>query len=447
MTQSTPIKCVQLINCDWLQFYGHHIGLYPDVTDKGTNYLLKDVGMGTRVFRNVYEVYERPSVTKSHRKEKLATIACNPHSSVLDANLFVCKVENKVLYSSMPYVRIMAMIKQLSLQYLGITRLDVSVDFFKFVNDMHPLELLKLYRKNHLVKRGSRRYSQWLTAPYTPSKVIGIVDADMLSEEHVTHCVSWGTSNSDVHVKMYNKSKEIREESHKTYIQSWWRNNGLVGSGDVWRVEISVSRRSKCLYDNSSGEVVSIPLEWALQPTYLKEVFAALARRHFAWFSLEKGKRISREPNVELFDIKDCLVMKAATRQSIPDASRTAKVCANYLQRVVDDNDWDNLVRTPEYSKYTLIEASKTLSALYKGLKALSSSHKFMSDVEIERLKEHREWLSTWGILPDAIGGVSYGKVDDLITEAECRQKFLEELEVHRIEMRAAIENLAFENI
>lgn len=434
---------IQLINCDWLQFYGHHHGVHVGVSDKGTNYELVSLGCGTRVFGKLVQVYERASITRSHRRELLATIAYSPHSSVLDSNLFQCKVENKVLYQELPYHRVMAMIKALNLDYHGLSRVDVCVDLHRFANNMQPLELLRLYRKNLLIKRGSRRYSQWLTAPYSPSKLTGVVTDDILSEEHVTHCVSWGGPNSDVHVKMYNKTKEIKEESKKHYITSYWRNNGLSAAQDVWRVEFSVTRRSKYLYDNSSGDTVPIPLEWTLKRTYLAEVFAALARRHFAFIEVKRGCKVPTKPNVVLFNVDGNRVMEASTRQSTPDATRMAKTCANYLAKVIESHDLDAILQSQDYDKYVLQAAAETLNKLYGGLKMLGKKRRQLSNAEIDALQQHRDWLATWGILPDTIDGVPFGQIDKLMSEADCRMKFLEGLDLYRREMAAAMANIA----
>ena len=231
----------QLINCDWLQFYANHHGLTPSEADRGTNFKLVDLKHGTRVFKDVYQVFERAKCTKSHRDELLATIALHPSSSIMRPNLCIVKIENKVLYGEQRYNRIATMIAQLQLEYCGITRADICVDLHTFANNLHPLALLRGYRKNDYIKRGSRRYSQWLTAPYSPSQVQGVFTYDIRSEEHVTHCVSWGGAQSDVHVKMYNKTKEIREESGKQYISAWWRRNGLDNSQDVLKSPYSAA--------------------------------------------------------------------------------------------------------------------------------------------------------------------------------------------------------------
>lgn len=434
---------IQLLNCDWLQFHGKHLGLAAGCADNGTNYIIKNVGHGTRVFRDVVQVYEKSSVTKSHRNELIATIACNPHSAILDANMFVCKIENKVLYQDNALLRVSQMIKQLRLQYEGITRCDLCVDLVRFANGWHPLYLLKKYRKNHVVKHGSRRYSQWLTAPFTPSDLNGIIDHDVLSGEHITHCVSWGGPNSDVHVKMYNKTKEIRESSDKRYISAYWRANGLVTTEDVWRVEISFQRRSRYLFDNSCGEVVPVNLELVLRPTFQREVFAALCKRHFRFKEMEIGMPARSVKDLELFNIQDCEVMQTAAPETKPIAGRTAKVCANFIEEVLRTTDFDSLLKKPDYDKFVLEAAHKTLHDLYEGLRVLDINKDGRERPTKRELQEKRDWLAQWNILPSEIDGVKWSKIDDVMTDYECRFLLMEELRLRQAELRAALQSVA----
>lgn len=431
------MKHVQLINCDWLQFHGHHSELHIGVTDKGTNYVLKDVCHGTRVFSKVYEVWEKSSVTLSHRKERLAVVAFSPYSSVLDANMFVCKIENKVLYQSHALARVIRMCKQLNLTYDGITRCDLCVDFMRFANDWDALKLLREYRKNKVIKCGSRKYSQWLTAPFSPSHVNGTVTHDVLSAEHVTHCVSWGGSNSDVHVKMYNKSKEIREGSNKQYIKAWWKSNGLIPTSDVWRVEISFQRRSRYLFDNSCGMTVPVTLEWCLTPTFQCEVFMALARRHFSFKEPVLGKSMRSAISLVLFNLEDCRVMEASAPESKPIAGRTAKVCANYIDSVLRDTDLGSILPNPDYDRYVLEAAHKTLTELYSGLRMLTTVRSTDERPSKKELQEKRDWLAAWNVFPDVVDGVKWCDIDKMMTNAECRYKMLEDLKLHQAELRA----------
>lgn len=450
-------KPIQLINCDWLQFHGKHVGFSPDNIESSTNYRIKSLGHGTRVFRDVYEVYEKSSITKSHRDELFATICVHPHSSILDANMYVCKIENKVLYQPNLYGRICSFIGQLQLIYEGITRADICVDLYEFASTykdkeassaipITPLLLLSLYRKNRFIKAGSRRYCQWLTAPYSVSQVNGVVTHDLLSDEHITHSISWGGAESDVHVKMYNKSKELKDEKHKGYIKSYWKANGLCESRDVWRVEISITRRSKYLYDNSQDSVVPINLELMTKNAFLSEVFMALAHRHFKFKELVVGKSAKAAKEVVLFNIHDCRVFECATHESRPIAGRTAKVCANYLESLVRTTDFDELLPRKPYSKDVLEIAHETLTCLYEGLKALGITKKDEKRKTMAQLREEAEWLNQWRMLPAEIDGIPIHKIIDRY-DADSRISLMEEIQLRRHELACHMMYLATEDI
>lgn len=451
------MKPIQLINCDWLQFHGIHFGFCADEITASTNYKVKYLGHGTRVFRDVYEIWEKSSITTSHRDEKLATIALHPHSTILDVNMFVCKIENKPLYQKLLFHRISAMVNQLNLEYRGITRVDICCDLHEFSCEyspsegqepitLTPLALLKYYRKNRLVKYGSRSYSQWLTAPYTAGTLQGIVDHDLLSEEHITHCVTWGGANSDVHVKMYNKTKEIREESHKRYITRYWSDNGLSADKDVWRVEISIQRRSKYLFDNSSAEIVPINIELVTKPYFLREVFAAMAKKHFRFKPLQVGKSARTAKDLVLFDFWDCAVMRTAAPESKPIAGRTAKVCANYLQKLAESTDFDKLLPNKPYSKDVLEIAHETLVHLHEGLKALDLPRSGKDRPSMREIEDEVAWLTSWNMLPREVQGFDLAELQ-WVHEESARFALQEEIAIRQLELQAHMMYLATDNL
>lgn len=435
----------QILSCDWLQFHGEHLGFVAGVVDKGTNYVVKHCGHGTRVFRDVFQVWEKASITTSHRNELMATLCVNPHSEIIKHNTFICKIENKVLYQKSPLLRISSMLQQLNLEYKGITRVDICCDLCSFANGWLPLELLRRYRRNDVVKAGSRRYSQWMTAPYSISTMPNIYTDDVRSEEHVCHCVSWGSPNSDVHVKMYNKTKEIAEESHKSYIKSYWRNNELEITGDVWRVEFSISRRSKYLYDNGSDMVVPITLEMVLKQFYLRECFSAMAARHFAFYELNRGGTKKDKKSAKLFEFEDCSAMSCASPQSVPTAGRTAKVCANYLEQLARTTDFDGLLPNKPYNKEIIEAAHDILCSLHDGLKALNLP--IASDISASReeLRRKAEWLMQWNVLPDIVGGKRWYELDEWYTKVELKNMMLEEMALRRKELECHLQAMSFD--
>lgn len=454
MQENLPI---QLINCDWLQFHGIHFGFCADTISSTTNYKVKHLGHGTRIFRDVYEIYEKSSITSSHRDEKLATIALHPHSSILDVNMFVCKVENKPLYQKLLYNRVCSMLTQLDLEYRGITRVDICCDLHEFSClfspsegkepcRLHPLMLLKYYRKNRIVKYGSKKYSQWLTAPFTAGTIDGIVTDDMLSEEHITHCVTWGGAQSDVHVKMYNKTKEIREESHKRYITRYWSDNGLSSERDVWRVEISIQRRSKYLFDNSAADVVPINIELVTKAAFLKEVFAAMAHKHFRFKALKNGRSARTAKDLEIFNFWDCEVMRTSAPESKPIAGRTAKVCANYLQKLAESTDFDKLLPNKPYSKDVLEIAHETLVHLHEGLKALDLPRSGKERPSLREIEDEVAWLASWNMIPKEVNGFDLAELQ-WIHEESARFALQEEIAVRQLELQAHMMYLATDSI
>lgn len=423
------------------------MGFVPGTIDKGTNYVVKHAGHGTRVFRDVYQIWEKSSITSSHRNELIATICTSPHSSILRPNMFVCKIENKVLYQKSPYLRVSCMLQQLQLEYEGITRIDICCDFCKFANNWLPLDLLRYYKKNDVIKSGSRRYSQWMTAPYSISTMPIDFTHDVKSEEHITHCVSWGGPTSDVHTKMYNKTKEISDESHKSYIKSWWRNNELEITGDVWRVEFSVTRRSKYVYDNAQDMVVPINLEFALKTFYLREVFSALATRHFNFWSVEVGSHRKMRKSIHLFEFDDCEALKCASPSSTPIAGRTAKVCANYIEQLVRTTDFDGLMPNKPYKKEILEAAHDVLCCLHDGLKALNLPIKADVIPARQELQEKAEWLYQWNVLPKMIGGKNWYELDEWYSELELRNMMMEEMAIRKREFECFMQAMALDEV
>lgn len=441
------IMATQLLICDWLQFHCTHGVWDKDVLSQTTNYKVIDLHHGTRVFAQTFKIYEKAAITRSHRDEPLATIAMSPYSSVMAPNMCIVKIENKVLYQELPYNRVIAMINQLDLVYGGITRIDLAVDMHGFENGWDPLKLLREYRRNRVIKCGSRRYSQWLTAPFSPSHVNGVITADILSEEHITHCVSWGGANSDVHVKMYNKSKEIREESDKQYIASWHRRNGLDRSRDVWRVELSVQRRSRHLYDKELERSVPINLDCALKPAFQVEVFTALAYRHFRFKVAEVGKSMRNAPSLQLFGFDEIGVFVPCAPESRPAAGRTAKVCANFLDKLAATTDWSELPAFCRYPRELLELASEALNTLYAGLSARQTVRERKDITLMNKLRDDMLWLQQWNIVPRVIEGVPFDDIISYYDSLANKQCLLEDLALRRDDVERALNAMLADDI
>lgn len=412
-----------LLTCDWLQFYCTCRIFDPAAIAAESCFKIRDTDHGTRVFRKVYEVSEKARFTSSRRDEKFAVLAMYPYSSVIDKDMVIVKIENRALYHADLYKRIVLMMNTYGLVYKSITRLDIACDLVSFVDGLHPLQLLAHYQSNEFLKRGSRSYCQWLNAPYTSTTAPFKLGEALSQANHVAHSVSWGGATSDAHVKMYNKSREIRVESHKKYIQLWWRKNGLVTDEDVWRVEFSVSGRSRALVDNRSGEVVSVSLLEACSYKYLCATFLALAKRHFSFVDVRGAKDRKHAPPVPLFNLASDAHYTAITGFSKPDPTRTTKVCINYLYKLPNEFSLDYFCKNYGEAARSIYSCMLTLTEIYGELRMARNKYEWVvSDYARQRLADI-QLLSTFGVYAHKS---AVERIEDICAIMESNDKRLE---------------------
>lgn len=417
---------VQLVNCDWLQFWCLWHTWDPAALTRKSHFKVVYTQRGTRVFKEVYKVIEKSSSTISKRDEQFATLAMVPYSSVIDAKMVLVKIENYALYRKDLYKRILMFLHDFDFEYKNITRLDLCCDFKYFANGWLPNKLLKYYYKNDIIKKGSRRYSVWSTAPYSYRQMPHELNADTLSKNHEAHCVSWGGAQSDVHVKMYNKSKEIKDESHKHYIKTWWKRNGLVEDADVWRVEISFGGRSRCLVDKGTGEFVPISLLEATANTYIRETFLAMASRHFAFVDTRGQHDPRRCPDVDLWEIKQETLLSPVTAPSKEDPSRTAKVCMNWLEKLPKEMDLSAFVRSDLYPIQSIERMLQVLSDIYHYQAATKHDRQRFTLGQLRAMEEERNFLAMFGV-PLAVNDVQKLESMEEVLNSEQKTRQLQE--------------------
>ena len=375
----------QLVNCDWLQFWCLWDEWDADKWTAKSNYKVTAAKRGTRVFAEVWNVVEKAAYTNSHRDEPFATMCMNPYSPLIDKKMVLVKIENRPLYHANLYRRVVLMITAFGFHYKAITRLDICCDLVRFADGLLPLSLLEGYFSNMYAKTGSRSWCRWANAPYTATTIPYTITEEVRRREHTTHSISWGGATADAHVKLYNKTREIRVESHKEYIRHWWRLNGLVTEEDVWRVEISVGGRSRTLVDNSTAEVVPVSLLEACAHRYQVATFLALAERHFRFIDVSTATRRKDARTLHLFDLDSAVKFSTITTPSKPIPSRTAKVCWNYLYNLPTNTDLAAFCKSDIIAARKVYECMLVLADVYGEQQYVSNkARRFMAD-EVEQ--------------------------------------------------------------
>lgn len=223
----------ELLNIDWLTVnylveqsplndgIEVHIGLLKFLPQ---NY-------STRQFRYVYLVYHQ------YEKDEIATIVCNPLSKILDCRLHQVKLSNWVLYQENRANYLKWIKEGLNMKFLSLSRLDLCVDivgfnFYGFIKKYHDNQIREKKPKD--VTEHYKKYNG----------------------ESIYTGISWGSKLSDWTAKIYDKIREIQEQSGKLYILDYFKENGIdVAKEKVWRYEFSITNlRDK--YATKEEEVV-----------------------------------------------------------------------------------------------------------------------------------------------------------------------------------------------
>lgn len=175
----------------------------------------------TRQFRYVYYIF------LEHTEKEIATIVCNPLSTILDARLHQVKLSNWLLYTDSAKTYLHYIKNALNAQFLSISRLDLCVDMVGF----DFLGFITKYHNNELREKAPKN----VTEHYKKYNIDGI-------QQSVYTGISWGSKSSDWTAKIYDKIREINEESGKLYIIDYFEKNGInTDCEKVWRYEFSIT--------------------------------------------------------------------------------------------------------------------------------------------------------------------------------------------------------------
>lgn len=222
------MNTIELLNIDWLTI-NYIVEQSPLNNGEEIHIeLLKFIPQqySTRQFRHVYLVYNQ------YEQDEIATIVCNPSSKILDARLHQIKLSNWVLYQENRQNYLKTIKEALNAKFLSISRLDlctdiVGFDFYGFIKQYHDNKIREKKPKD--VTEHYKKYNG----------------------ESVYTGISWGSKLSDWTAKIYDKIREIQEQSGKLYILDYFKANGIDTDKDkVWRYEFSItSLRDKYVSD------------------------------------------------------------------------------------------------------------------------------------------------------------------------------------------------------
>lgn len=333
------------VNLDWLEI---HCLECEDGIPRNANY-----------FRNYYIVKARDYGTPQYREmftlyiydKPFLEIRRNPYSlkefgGIFEKRSCHIRLSNESCYTPHPIDSLRNFLIQHKYVYKNITRVDICMDFNHFDKGDNPQKFL-----NDYLKLKYRKINQCNIASFGKDKW----------DEMAWNSVHWGTPNSPVSTKFYNKSLELKERKDKLYIKQAWLDAGL-DIEKVWRVEFSISSKIKDYVRTDSGEFFENTLMCYDSQEKLLYMFHCLAEKyfHFKYYEeTEDGspKRKSRCKDKILFYMhRDEEPILPIQKKYIPSPDRVDKMLVKRLLEISERKDVEP----------TVLIAARTLILFYR---------------------------------------------------------------------------------
>jgi hypothetical protein len=308
------------INKDWVQLHT----FYTFELSSGIfgRYKLEKQNYSTRQFKNVFYVFDK--------EEHIATITNGPYNNVLHEKSTFIKFENRILYTNYFYNYMLEILKDLGLKFRNITRFDLCIDFNKFKNNLNPQTFIQRFI--------SGTYDKVINSKF---KVIG-------THGHVNkfEYINFGTENSLISYKMYNKKLELEQSKMKPYIIDSAKDNGIDTAQDFWRLEFSI-KCSNTKYLSTEGQILYDAKDLnSIRSNYHFELLQHLISHYFNFVQGKKKQRKDRMTPLPLFDFgKKKLIIY--NNDDSKESNRSDKIFAKKLMQLNQELrgiDFDNYI-------------------------------------------------------------------------------------------------------
>lgn len=306
-------KCDVIVNLDWLSlsFIATNRRDY-EVSDLCLNevdgYVIERCS-GTNVFKNRFLIYDESGIKKM-------TVLADPKSKLMNRDLCLVEFSNHTLYNG-EFVRLYnAMYEFHDGFFHGLSRVDVCCDFQYYYNEYEEVTEAKNLSDFLLLNLYYIQGKKDGAAFYNYEKQHDLITT-------VCKQLSWGSKSSAFKWKLYNKSKEIHDESHKYYIEQVWNQSGFDLEKDTWRLECSITNANKYEIKNVAG-VNLLVFDNLYKRDCLFKIFKFLVTKRFVCRRNEGQKNSSRNQIVDLFSFgfPDCEIkIKDDFSHVLPDTA------------------------------------------------------------------------------------------------------------------------------
>lgn len=313
------------ISIDWLEVFTLRIRAidYENMSFiyNFKTYDVKKLDGGTAVFMDRYEIISNGL--------SIATFACSPRSPKLKANMCIVKMNNRILYMQ-KYIEILyAIMKELGLQYVGITRVDLCYDCINYFDGKKPQEFVNDFLASFAGYDVKNKEYNAMEQKYRGSFYIR---GKKVNGKNKVNYIRFGEVTSRCHSYIYDKSLELKEVKDKPWIREFWTENGIFPDehNHVWRSEISIKGTGKDILNMRTGELFQLSPKYMQNQKNIEALFAIYAEKYFAFVGgSQKNKRFKQR--IKLFEYSDEITCKPITLCKKADCGKIEKQCANTL--------------------------------------------------------------------------------------------------------------------
>ena len=259
------------LNCDWLQ--------YSVLTDSEEPEIICPDGYRLEIAQG-NNIFENRALLFNGNGEKVLTLLWKPYSSVLNKRLMTVQVANKFLYTGMIRKNFELVRQIVACSFNSVGRFDICLDFEA---NEEFLDAVKHLNSGHYYVQHKTEGSSWWHE----------VNKDNFKHKQ-THCLTWGSPNSEIKVKLYHKSREqgliSGDVADKPWIVEEWEE-AHFNKKNVWRLEFSLAGAGQLRWEKQL-----ITLEMIENESWLRRVFFSLYHKRFVC-RINQGKRQGHKNN------------------------------------------------------------------------------------------------------------------------------------------------------
>lgn len=316
---------------------------------------------GTPVYREMFTLFGNDG-------KPLLEIRRNPMSlkkngGIFDVGACHIRLSNRTCYLEHTVEILQKFLVKYKYQFRGISRIDLACDSLVFDNGMDGGQLISSYMRGHILKNRNSRVC---------------AHGRETANSRAWNSIKWGSPNSPVSTKIYNKTQELKEQSNKRYIKECWVNADMVEyqqvfydvkdkktgqtqtktdvvvvekgkakpyavkkddvqEANVWRVEFSIKSEARQWIEIEKGKSLTISLLKFINRHRIKYMFLLLSKWCCNFVKAETNKegsykRKDRCEEIQLFSEKNLELTYKPQRITLhEDPTRTDRILMHRL--------------------------------------------------------------------------------------------------------------------